>query len=340
MSNLHSPLLQVRELRKIYTIHEREAGIAAAFQSLFKRKSKQVHAVDGISFAVEPGEMVGFLGPNGAGKTTTLKMLTGLLHPTDGTADVLGFTPWRRDKAFLRQMTLVMGQRNQLIWDIPAADSFELNRVVYQIPQDDYEQTLAELVELLDLGDLIQKPVRNLSLGERMKCEIAGALLHRPKVLFLDEPTIGLDVTAQRRIRTFLAEYNRRHGATVMLTSHYMADVEALCQRVIVIHNGRLLFDGALSQLVQRFSPYKTIVVEMDTRQLNGRLSAVLGEQGEVVAQTDGQMTLQVPKAETAAVTSRLLQLGAIDDLTIQDPPIESVIEQVFSNGRADKEAA
>jgi ABC-2 type transport system ATP-binding protein len=212
-----SPYISIQNLQKVYTIHEREAGLGAAMRSLVKRKTKEIRAVDGITLSVDPGEIVGFLGPNGAGKTTTLKMLTGLLHPSDGHANVLGFTPWQRKSDFLRQITLVLGQRNQLIWDIPAADSYELNRVIFSIPEDEYRQTLAELTELLDLGPLIHKPVRNLSLGERMKCEIAGALLHRPQVLFLDEPTIGLDVTAQRRIRQFIAEYNQRYGASVLM---------------------------------------------------------------------------------------------------------------------------
>ncbi len=224
-------------------------------------------------------------------------------------------------------------QCNQLIWDIPAADSFELNRVIFSIPEDEYRQTLAELTELLDLGPLIHKPVRNLSLGERMKCEIAGALLHRPKVLFLDEPTIGLDVTAQRRIRQFVAEYNQRYGASVLLTSHYMADVEALCQRVIVIHHGRILFDGDLTALVQKFSPHKTIVVDLAPGATNGRGAEALRPFAEVVAYTEGQAVLRVPKAETAVVTTRLLTNLAINDLTIQDPPIEEVIEQVFNEG-------
>ncbi|HEX6385240.1 MAG TPA: ATP-binding cassette domain-containing protein [Anaerolineae bacterium] len=323
----------VSHLRKYYQVHERPAGVAAALRSLFRRHSREVKAVDDISFDVAPGEIVGFLGPNGAGKTTTLKMLSGLLHPTDGNVDVLGFTPWRRQAAFLSQITLVMGQRNQLVWDIPAVDSFELNRVIYDIAEDTYRETLAELTELLDLGPLIQKPVRNLSLGERMKCEIAGALLHRPRVLFLDEPTIGLDVTAQRRIRHFIAEYNRRHGATVLLTSHYMADVEALCRRVIVIHHGQILFDGDLSALVQKFSPHKTIVVDLMPGATDGRGADVLRPFGEVVAYTEGQAVLRVPKAETAMVTTRLLTNLAVQDLTIQDPPIEDVIEQVFSEG-------
>lgn len=325
------PLIQVNDLQKVYTIHEREAGVAAAVRSLVRRKTRDIYAVDGISFAVQPGEVVGFLGPNGAGKTTTLKMLTGLLHPTSGRASVLGFTPWRREKAYLQEMTLVMGQRNQLVWDIPAVDSFELNRVIYHIPEVEYKATLAELVELLDLGPLIQKPVRNLSLGERMKCEIAAALLHRPQVLFLDEPTLGLDVTAQRRIRQFVAEYNRRYNATVLLTSHYMADVEALCERVIVIHHGRLLFDGALTELVTRFASHKTIVVDLPPGATDGQGPAALASFGEVVSYSPGQVALRVPKGETAVVTTRLLEALPINDLTIQDPPIEDVIEQVFA---------
>ena len=225
--------VSVENLRKVYRVPERAAGLRAAIHGFFFRKTKDVAAVDGISFAVNPGEVVGFLGPNGAGKTTTLKMLSGLLHPSGGTLSVLGHEPFKREKDLLRQITLVMGQRNQLLWDIPASDSFEVNRAIYRIPRADFDKILGELNELLDLKGLLSKPVRNLSLGERMKCEITAALLHQPKVLFLDEPTIGLDVTMQRRIRSFLAEYNRRHKATIMLTSHYMADVEALCKRAI-----------------------------------------------------------------------------------------------------------
>ncbi|MCI0394645.1 MAG: ATP-binding cassette domain-containing protein [Chloroflexi bacterium] len=325
--NAPPPTITTHNLSKTYRVHEREAGFLAALRSLFRRKSREVRAVAEISFQVMPGEVVGFLGPNGAGKTTTLKMLSGLLYPSAGRVDVLGHVPWKREKEFLKQITLVMGQRNQLVWDIPAIDTFELNRAIYRIPPAQYRQTLDELVALLDLEELLRKPVRNLSLGERMKCEIAAALLHRPGVLFLDEPTIGLDVTMQRRIRAFLGEYNRRHGATVLLTSHYMADVEALCRRVIVIHHGRILFDGELASLVQRFSPHKTIVVELKERA--GDLSAY----GEVVARGDGQVTLRVPKEETAAVTGRLLADLPIHDLTVEDPPIDDVIEQVFSQG-------
>ncbi len=336
--NTEPAYIQVQNLSKTYVVHEREAGLGSAFRSLFKRKTRDVKAVDGISLTVAPGEIVGFLGPNGAGKTTTLKMLSGLLHPTGGEATVLGYAPWKREKSFLRQITLVMGQRNQLVWDIPAVDSFELQRVIYGIPEAQYKETFTELLELLDLAPLIQKPVRNLSLGERMKCEIAGALLHRPQILFLDEPTIGLDVTAQRRIREFIAEYNQRHGAAVMLTSHYMADVEALCQRVIVIDHGRLLFDGDLAALVQRFSLHKTIVVDLEPGATGGRGIDALRPYGEVIHYSDGQATLKVPKGDTAVVTTQLLSNLAVQDLTIQDPPIEDVIEQVFQSNQGTHE--
>ncbi|MBI5348022.1 MAG: ATP-binding cassette domain-containing protein, partial [Chloroflexi bacterium] len=258
-------IIHVKNLRKVYQVPERDAGLAASLKSLVKRKYKEVKAVDDITFDIEPGEVVGFLGPNGAGKTTTLKMLSGLLYPTSGEGSVLSFTPSKRDKNFLKQITLVMGNRQQLSWDLPALDSFDLNRAIYGIAEADYKRTRDDLVALLDLGELVKKPVRNLSLGERMKVEIVGSLLHLPKVLFLDEPTIGLDVTMQKRLREFIVEYNKRYGATVLLTSHYMADVEALCKRVIVIHHGKILFDGDLSGLLQTFSSYKTIGVTLES---------------------------------------------------------------------------
>ena len=319
------PAIRIRNLRKTYRVSERAPGVRAALQSLVRRRVQEIPAVDGISFDLAPGEIVGFLGPNGAGKTTTLKMLSGLLYPTSGEVTVLGHTPSMREKEFLRQITLVMGQRNQLVWDIPAADSFELNRAIYRIPGADYRRTLDELVALLDLEPLLRKPVRNLSLGERMKCEVAAALLHRPRMVFLDEPTIGLDVTMQRRIRAFIAEYNTRYGATVLLTSHYMADVEALCRRVVVIHHGKLLFDGELSALLERFTAHKTIVVRL------GDCQTDLRAYGEVLSCEDGVATLRVPKARTARVTERLLADLPVIDLTVEDPPIEEVIELVFS---------
>jgi ABC-2 type transport system ATP-binding protein len=323
------PAIHVHDLRKSYMVPERESGLGASVRSLWKRQTKEVVAVGGISFDVAPGEIVGFLGPNGAGKTTTLKMLSGLLHPTGGEATVLSHVPWHREKAYLRQMTLVMGQRNQLVWDIPVADSYELNRAIYRIPVAEYRATVDELSELLDLGPLLTKPVRNLSLGERMKCELGGALLHRPRILFLDEPTLGLDVTAQRRIRSFLAEYAIRHNATVLLTSHYMADVEALAERVIVIHHGRLLFDGPLSGLVERFSPHKTLTIDLEYP-VDG-----LERYGELVTIEDGRVTLRVAKGDAATVTARLLAELPVVDLSVTDPPIDEVIDRVLSTTEA-----
>ena len=318
----------VENLSKTYQVSEREGGFAAAVRGFFRRKYKDVNAVQQVSFRIEPGEIVGFLGPNGAGKTTTLKMLSGLLHPTSGTAHVLGFTPWELKPEYLRAMTLVMGQRNRLSWDIPAVDSFLLNQAIYRIPDDVYKRSLAELDELLELGPLLKKPVRNLSLGERMKCEIAAGLLHRPKVLFLDEPTIGLDITGQTRIREFLREYNRRTGATILLTSHYMADVTALCERIIIIHLGRLKYDGGISDLSRRIAPYKLIGV-----MLAGADSHDLSQYGTPVQNEEDatKVYIQVQAADVTGVTSRLLKDLPVHDITITDPPIEQVIERAFN---------
>ena len=318
-------VIRLEGLCKTYFVNQQEAGAGSTIRGIFHRKKTPVTAVDDISFNMSAGEIVGFLGPNGAGKTTTLKMLSGLLYPTQGIATVLGHTPWKREKSFLRQITLVMGQRNQLVWDIPAIHTFELNRVIYRIPPADYLSILKELTELLELGPLLTKPVRNLSLGERMKCEIAAALLHRPQVVFLDEPTIGLDVTMQRRIRSFIAEYNKRFGATVLMTSHYMADVAALCKRVVVIHHGRLLFDGELALLLQKFTSHKTIIIQL------GECQVDLNIYGEVLSCEDGRYTLRVPKAETARITERLLADLPVVDLLVEDPPIEEVIDRAFT---------
>ncbi|MBW3657571.1 MAG: ATP-binding cassette domain-containing protein [Actinobacteria bacterium] len=319
----------VEDLRRVFRVPVREAGLGAAVRSLYRREHREVRAVEGLSFRIAPGEVVGFLGPNGAGKTTTLKMLAGLLHPSDGSARVLGHEPWRRERDFLSRITLVMGNRNQLQWDLPVVDSFEMNRAIFRIPRPEFEAARDELVDLLEIGDLVTKPVRNLSLGERMKAEIVGALLHRPQVMFLDEPTIGLDVTMQKRIRTFLGEYNRRSGASVMLTSHYMADVLALCERVIVIHHGRILYDGALSGLADRVAASKTITVRLP----DGRVE--LSGYGHVLARDGGRVTIEVPRTDASRVAARLLNEHEVSDLTIEDPPLEDVIERVFSDGDA-----
>jgi ABC-2 type transport system ATP-binding protein len=320
--------IQVNNLSKTYQVPEREGGFGAAVRSFFKRKYKDVKAVQEVNFKISQGEIVGFLGPNGAGKTTTLKMLSGLLHPTGGNANVLGFTPWELKPEYLRSMTLVMGQRNRLSWDIPAADSFLLNQAIYRLPDDEYQKTYKELDELLELEPLMKKPVRNLSLGERMKCEIAAGLLHRPKVLFLDEPTIGLDITGQARIREFLREYNRRTGATILLTSHYMADVTALCERIIIIHQGKLKYDGGINELSRKIAPFKLIGVRLAETN-----SHDLRKYGTPVQNEEDweKQYIQVKAEDVTRVTSGLLADLPIHDITITDPPIEDVIEQAFN---------
>jgi len=320
--------INVEKISKTYQVPEREGGFGAAVKSFFKRKYKDVKAVQEVSFKITQGEVVGFLGPNGAGKTTTLKMLSGLLHPTGGTANVLGFTPWELKQEYLRSMTLVMGQRNRLSWDIPAADSFLLNQAIYRIPDEQYKQTYKELDELLELEPLMKKPVRNLSLGERMKCEIAVGLLHRPKVLFLDEPTIGLDITGQARIREFLREYNRRTGATILLTSHYMADVTALCERIIIIHHGQLKYDGGINDLSRRIAPFKLIGVLL--AQSNSHDLANYGIPVQNDEDTEKKY-IQVKAEDVTRITSKLLADLPIHDITIADPPIEDVIERAFN---------
>jgi ABC-2 type transport system ATP-binding protein len=320
-----TPDVLVSNLSRTFFVTEREAGMRAAIGSLFHRKTRAVRAVDAISFEIKPGEIVGFLGPNGAGKTTTLKMLSGLLFPTSGEARVLGHIPSRRERDFLSGITLVMGNRSQLQWDLPALDSFELNRAIYRLRRDEFIAIRDEMIELLEVADVVRKPVRNLSLGERMKVEMVGSLLHRPRVLFLDEPTIGLDVTMQKRVRSFIAEYNRRYGATVLLTSHYMADVVALCRRVIVIHHGRVLFDGDLTALADRFAAYKTINVTL------ADIAAPLETYGEVMERDGYRVKLRVARPDVSRIAARLLSERQVTDLTIEEPPIEDVIELVFA---------
>jgi viologen exporter family transport system ATP-binding protein len=324
------PPIHVRNLTKVFRVHEREEGLLAAARSLFARRFTNVVAVENVDFDLDEGEIVGFLGPNGAGKTTTLKMLSGLLYPTRGDVQVLGHVPWKREPQLLQAITLVMGNRSQLIWDIPAADSMRVLQEIFQLPEGRYRRSLDQLTELLELGPLLHKPVRNLSLGERMKVEFAAALIHEPRVLFLDEPTIGLDVTMQSRIRRFVAEYNQRTGATILLTSHYMDDVVALCRRVIVIHHGHLLFDGALTGLAERMAPYKLIRVSL----ADGRTAAVLERYGKPIESDQGRVTLRVARQDAPDRIARLVQdLGEqVVDLTLEDPPIEEVIETVFTS--------
>jgi ABC-2 type transport system ATP-binding protein len=317
----------VQELTKIYRVPEREAGLKAAFTSLIKRRYNDVLAVDKISFEVQPGEMVGFIGPNGAGKTTTLKMMSGLLYPTKGMVRVDGFNPWERKPPFLRRISMVMGNKSQLLWDIQPMDSFKVLAEIYGVPAAEFRKTIDELIDLLDMRELLSRPVRNLSLGERMKCELIAGLLYRPTVLFLDEPTLGLDVSMQLRLRRFLAEYNHRSGVTMMLTSHYMADVMALCPRVILIHHGRLLYDGELSGLARQLAPFKLVRLA-----LNGEINDNLDLPAEVqiVERQNGNLTLRVARSAAAALTASLLQTLPVADLTVEDPPIEAVIDQIY----------
>jgi ABC-2 type transport system ATP-binding protein len=302
-------LIEVQHLTKEYRVQQRPPGLWASLASLVRRRYTVARAVDDLSFSVAAGERVGFLGPNGAGKTTTLKVLSGLLHPTSGVVRVDGRDPRRRETAFLKQITLVMGQKQQLLWDLPPADTFLMNRAIYEIPRRQYQETLSELTALLDLGALAQRPTRQLSLGERMKCELVAALLHRPKVLFLDEPTIGLDVSMQAVLREFVRAYNERFGATVLLTSHYMDDVTALCPRVVVIDKGRLTYDGDLQALVRKVRPHKRVAVRT----------------------ADGEQRVHaVPQAELAAAIARLLAEQQVTDLTVEDPPVEEVMRELF----------
>ena len=321
------PAVMVENLVKHFRVHQREAGVAAGVKSLFKRQYAEVRAVDDVSFSIAPGEMVGFLGPNGAGKTTTLKCLSGLLYPTSGRATVLGYTPNERKREFLRSFTLVMGQRNQLFWDLPAMETFLVNQAIYGIPEADFASTLAELVDLLSLGPYLDKPVRNLSLGERMRAELAASLLHRPAILFLDEPTLGLDVTAAAAVRSFLSDYNRQTGATVLLTSHYMIDVTALARRVIVIDHGRIRFDGDLQVLAEKTAPHRIVKITLATP-LD---PAELGKYGEVEAADGLTASLRVPRHETKELAARLLSELPVEDISIEEPLIEEVIRQVFA---------
>ena len=326
--------IEVESLCKTYRVHKRNPGLRAALGSLFHREYEAVHAVAGLSFSIAKGERVGFLGPNGAGKTTTLKMLAGLLHPSSGVVKVAGHIPQARSFDFLKRITLVMGQKQQLLWDLPPSETFALNRAVYDVPARQFNETLSELVALLEIGDIIAKPTRQLSLGERMKCELAAALLHRPEVLFLDEPTIGLDVSMQLTVREFVRSYNERYGATIILTSHYMDDVAALCPRVIVIDKGRLRFDGALASLVRAMRPDKRIVVRFERPVERRDLEAL----GRVVEVDDARATLQVSQLELKACAAALLAKFPVADLTIEDPPLEEVMRALFAAGDAGSE--
>lgn len=320
-------VISVSHLSKYYQVYKKEAGFLGSLKSLVKRKYETVKAVNNISFEIKEGELLGFIGPNGAGKTTTLKCLSGLLYPTFGKISVLGFTPYDRKTDFLKQIALLMGQKNQLWWDLPAIDTFVLNKEIYDIPQKEFDKTLSELLEILDAEKLLKILVKKLSLGERMKMELIAALIHSPKILFLDEPTIGLDVVMQKKLREFIKIYNTRFKATIILTSHYMGDVEALCKRVIIINNGTILFDGELSSLVKKYAPYKIITVllneHVDLKEVE--------EFGIVKKFSYPQFIIRVSKDKSNDAAAAILKKLPVDDLNIEDPQIEDVIRDVFS---------
>jgi ABC-2 type transport system ATP-binding protein len=325
-----TPIIQVENLSKIYKVADKDAGLQGTLSHFFKRRYKQIPAVQNVTFSIEPGEVVGFLGANGAGKTTTLKMLTGLIYPSTGLVRVADHIPFRRQNSFLHQITLIMGQKQQLIWDLPAMDSLQINSAVYGLTAGEFKQRVGELGEMLSIGDKLTQPVRKLSLGERMKAEILAALLHRPQVLFLDEPTLGLDVNAQANVREFLKDYNQRYQATIMLTSHYMADITALCDRVLLIHNGQLIYDGALNELLEQFAPYREVKLELS----HSVPAAQLAAYGEVEDLTEHQVRLLVDRRDLTTNVAKMLANLPVTDLAVTDPPVEEVIGRVFSSGQ------
>ena len=325
-------MIEVEGLTKVYRVARKQAGLQASIRGLFVRPIDEVRAVDNVTFSIPSGARIGFLGPNGAGKTTTLKMLCGLLAPTAGQVRVLGHDPRRRPRPLLRQISLVMGQKQQLIWDLPPMDTIDLNRAVYDVPRPQFTETLDELTELLRLEDLLTKPTRQLSLGERMKCELAAALIHRPKVLFLDEPTIGLDVNMQATLRRFIRDYNERHGATVILTSHYMEDVAALCPRIIVIRSGKLAYDGDLARLVQAKHPDRRVTVQLE-RAADAQTLARLDADGlQVVHHDEAHVELRVAPGRLRQVIQDLLTRLPVVDLRVEEAPLEDIMAQVFDD--------
>lgn len=320
--------IRVQNLKKYYQVYQKQPGLLGSINSLISRKYINIKAVNDISFNISEGELVGFIGPNGAGKTTTLKCLSGLLYPNVGRISVHGFYPYDRKKEFLKNIALLMGQKNQLWWDLPPMDSFLLNKEIYEIEETAFNKTLSELTELLSVGDLVNIPVRKLSLGERMKCELIATLLHRPKILFLDEPTIGLDVVMQKTIRDFIASYNHHFKATIILTSHYMEDVKELCKRVIIIDKGRLLFDGDLQEIVEKYAPDKLLSITFD-KYVDVRELAKIGE---VKKFEFPNVLIAVKREKTSRKASQLLAQFSVDDLNIEEPDIEDIIRKVFSD--------
>lgn len=326
--------ISVSHLKKYFKIYKRLPGFFSALKSLYSRPYETVKAVDDISFEIDQGELIGFIGPNGAGKTTTLKCLSGLLYPSDGHVSVLGFDPFQRKSVFLRQISLVMGQKNQLWWDLPALETFRLNKEIYEITDTNFEETLSQLTKLLEVKDLLTTPVRQLSLGQRMKMELIATLIHKPRILFLDEPTIGLDVVMQKKIRDFILEYNRRFKSTILLTSHYMADVKELCKRVIIINRGKIVYDGDFDNLVSKYANFKTITMEFGDNRFDAKQ---LVELGKIKYINSNKIALIVPRAVTKNIASIILRKFPIEDLTIEEPEIEEIVRIVFSKKKNEK---
>jgi ABC-2 type transport system ATP-binding protein len=322
------PVIEVNGLSKAFRTYKKQPGFGGAVKGLFHRQYEQTVAVNEVSFKIEPGELVGFLGPNGAGKTTTLKMLAGLLYPSGGEAKVLGYTPWERADGYRRQFALVLGQKNQLWWDLPARESLQLNAEIYGIPKKQFDATVGELTELLAVQHKLNVSVRELSLGERMKMELIASLLHQPRVLFLDEPTIGLDVVSQKTVREFIRRHNATHKTTILLTSHYMADIQELCERVIIIDHGKIFFDGRLSEIVDRFADFKLLTIHCENADRYSKEQ--LSRYGEVTGQTPVAITLKIKRDRVIAVCKALLDELPVTDIDIQETPIEEVIRQIF----------
>jgi len=329
------PIIQVANLSKTYEYHKKQPGLWASAKGLFHREKLFKKAVREINFEINEGELVGFLGPNGAGKTTTLKMLSGILYPTSGEAIVLGYTPWKREPAYQKQFALVMGQKNQLWWDLPAMESFILNKEIYEVSDKDFTKNLEELVDLLDIKDILDIQVRKLSLGQRMKCELVAALLHKPKVLFLDEPTIGLDVVAQKNIRDFIKQYNQTNKTTIILTSHYMEDVKELCKRVIIIEEGKIGYDGDIASLIEKYAPYKVLKITFEG---DGVKKADIEKYGEVYKFLPNSITLRVPREKARDAARNILSSDLpVDDILIDEVEISDVVRKIFSNNKLEK---
>jgi len=323
-------IIHVKNLSKTFESYKKTPGLKGAFTALFKREKLYKKAVDNISFNIKEGELVGFLGPNGAGKTTTLKMMAGILYPSGGEANIIGFTPWERKNEYKKQFAFVMGQKSQLWWDLPAMETFILNREIYEIDKKSFDKTMAELTELLGIADIIKIPVRNLSLGQRMKCEIVASLIHSPKVLFLDEPTIGLDVIAQKKMRDFIKHYNETKKTTIILTSHYMEDIAALCKRVIIIDKGRIIYDGPILSLVEKYAPHKVLKITFEKPVRKEDLEKF----GKVVYANKEIFTLEVPRKESARIAAEILNRFPVDDILIDEPEIRDIIRFIFAKGR------